>query len=189
MRHLLLVSPLAPVNARPSDDWNAAFDALKRSDYATALELFRSLAQQGYAGAQFQLGFLYRNGWGVPQNYVESLKWFHRAAAQGNSNAQSNLGFMCRDGEGVQKDYVQAHMWFNLAAAAADFQKENIAAEYRDELAKKMTPEQIAEAQKMAREWEPKRERLCSGAVYLLRECCFIACSAPEQTTGTKKLD
>jgi hypothetical protein len=66
---------------------------------------------------------------------------------------------MYRDGEGVQKYYVYAHTWFNLSAAAADFEKENFAAEYRDELAKKMTPAQIAAAQAMAREWEPKRER------------------------------
>jgi hypothetical protein len=50
-------------------------------------------------------------------------------------------------------------MWFNLAAAASDFGKENIAAEERDKIASKMTPAQIAEAQKRAREWEPKGER------------------------------
>jgi TPR repeat protein len=155
----LLTTSVVPVNAGPSDDWNTAFDAFKRSDYATALTLFRSLAEQGYAGAQFQLGFLYRNGWGAPQDYAEALKWLRRAAAQGNSYAQSNLGFMYRDGEGVQKDYVQAHIWFNLAAAAAEFGKENLAAEYRDELAKKMTPAQIAEAQKLAREWKPQLEQ------------------------------
>ena len=156
---LLLATSIALLNAGPSDDWNAAFDAFKRSDYATALALFRSLAEQGYAGAQFQLGFMYRNGWGARKDYAEALKWLRRAAAQGNQYAQSNLCFMYRDGEGVQKDYVQAYMWFNLAAAASDFGKENFAAEYRDEVATKMTPAQITEAQKLAREWEPKRER------------------------------
>ena len=156
---LLLAISVAPLNAGPSDDWNAAFDAFKRSDYATAFVLFRSLAEQGYAGAQFQLGFLYRMGWGVPQDYVEALKWLRRAAAQGNRYAQSHLGFMHRDGEGVQKDYVQAHMWFNLSAAAAKFNEGNIAAEERDKLASKMTPAQIAEAQKLAREWRSQPER------------------------------
>jgi uncharacterized protein len=60
-------------------------------------------------------------------------------------------------GRGVPQDYIQAHMWFNLAAsrltAGRDFEVSN-----RDEVAAKMTPEQIAEAQKMAREWVPKRE-------------------------------
>jgi len=102
---------------------------------------------------------MYRNGWGAPQDYAEALKWLRRAAAQGNRYAQSNLGFMYRDGEGVQKDYVQAHMWFNLAAAASEFGKENFAAEERDKITSKMTPAQITEAQKLAREWEPKRER------------------------------
>jgi hypothetical protein len=155
----LLLASVAPVSADPSDDWHAAFNALERSDYATAVALFRSLAEQGYAGAQFQLGFLYRSGRGVPQDYAEALKWLRRAAAQGNRYAQSNLGFMYRDGEGVPKDYVQAHMWFNLAAAASDFVQVPFAAEYRDQVATKMTPAQIAEAQKLAREWEPKRER------------------------------
>jgi uncharacterized protein len=112
---LLLATSIALVNAGPSDDWKAAFDAFKRSDYTTALALFGSLAEQGYAGAQFQLGFMYRNGWGAPKDYAEALKWLRRAAAQGDRHAQSNLGFMYRDGEGVQKDYVQAYMWFNLA--------------------------------------------------------------------------
>jgi TPR repeat protein len=158
---LLLATSVALPNAGPSDDWHAAFDALKRSDYATALALFRSLAEQGHAGAQFQLGFIYRNGWGAPQDYAEALKWFRRAAAQGYRAAQTHLGVMYRDGEGVQKDYVQAHMWFNLAAAASRYgsYEEGRAAEERDKIASKMTPAQIAEAQKLASEWEPKRER------------------------------
>jgi uncharacterized protein len=156
---LLLATSIALVNAGPSDDWKAAFDAFKRSDYTTALALFGSLAEQGYAGAQFQLGFMYRNGWGAPKDYAEALKWLRRAAAQGDRHAQSNLGFMYRDGEGVQKDYVQAYMWFNLAAASSEFGKENFAAEYRDTVGSEMTPAEIAEAQKLAHEWEPKRER------------------------------
>jgi TPR repeat protein len=158
---LLLATSVAPASAGPSDDWHAAFDALKRSDYATALALFRSMAEQGHAGAQFQLGFIYRNGWGAPQDYAEALKWFRRAAAQGYRAAQTHLGVMYREGEGVQKDYVQAHMWFNLAAATSRYgsYEEGRAAEARDEIASKMTPAQIAEAQKLAREWEPKREQ------------------------------
>jgi uncharacterized protein len=115
-------------------------------------------AASGYANAQFQLGFLYRNGWGVPRDYAEALKWLRRAAAQGDRYAQSNLGFMYHDGEGVPKDDVQAYMWFNLAAAAWEFGKENIPAEERDKVASKMTPAQIAEAQKLARDWKPKSE-------------------------------
>jgi uncharacterized protein len=147
---------IAPALAEdPKDIWNDAFAAMKRDDYPTAVRLFRSLAELDYAGAQFQLGFLYRHGDGVPQDYAEALKWFRMAASHGHASSQSNLGFMYRDGEGVPQDYVQAHMWFNLAAVATKGDSRYMIADYRDELAKKMTPAQIAEAQKLAREWKP----------------------------------
>jgi TPR repeat protein len=66
---------------------------------------------------------------------------------------------MYAGGMGVPKDYVQAHMWLNLAAArfpASETKKRDIAVENRDDVATKMTPAQIAEAQKLAREWQPK---------------------------------
>jgi TPR repeat protein len=141
----------------PKDIWDDAFAAVKRNDYPTAVRLFRTLAELGYSGAQFQLGFLYRTGDGVPQDYAEALKWFKMAANQGHASAQSNLGFMYRDGEGVSQDYVQAHMWFNLASAASSQPSRSMIAEYRDGVAQKMTPAQIAEAQKRAREWNPSK--------------------------------
>jgi TPR repeat protein len=141
----------------PKDIWSDAFAAIKRDDYPTAVRLFRSLAELGYPGAQFQLGFMYRRGDGVPQDYIEALKWFRMSASQGHASSQSNLGFMYRDGEGVPQDYVQAHMWFNLAVVSTKGDGRYMIAEYRDELAKKMTPLQIVEAQKLAREWKPIR--------------------------------
>ena len=81
------------------------------------------------------------------------LKWYRLAADQGDADAQNNLGVMYANGEGVPQDYVRAHMWFNLSAA----QGNQDAAENRDSIAKRMTPAQIAEAQKLAREWQPKR--------------------------------
>ena len=152
---MLSMSWSAPMAAEPySDTWQAASEAMKRDDYATAFKLFRSLAEQGYPDAQFQLGFLYRTGWGVPKDYSEAFKWFERAADQGHAYAQTNLGFMYRDGEGVQQDYVQAHMWFNLASASPGPPLRYVA-EHLDSVVKKMTPAQIAEAQKLAREWKP----------------------------------
>jgi hypothetical protein len=71
--------------------------------------------------------------------------------------AQYNLGEMYGVGLGVPQDYAQAHMWFNLAASRAEYAAtRDTAAKDRDELAAKMTPDQIAEAQRMAREWVPK---------------------------------
>ena len=80
------------------------------------------------------------------------MKWFRLAAEQGYARAQYNLGFMYYNGEGVPQDYVQAHMWWNLAASKGN---EN-GRKNRDIIAKKMTPVQITEAQRIAREWLEK---------------------------------
>jgi uncharacterized protein len=116
------------------------------------LKLWRPLAEQGDASAQNNLGVMYDQGQGVPQDYAEAVKWYRKAAEQGHAKAQSNLGVMYGNGQGVPQDYVQAHMWWNLSAAQGN---EN-AVKNRDIVAKLMTPAQIAEAQKLAREWKPK---------------------------------
>ncbi len=121
-------------------------------DYAAALKWYRKAADQGEALAQAGLGFLYYNGQGVTQDYAEAVRWVRKAADQGDARSQFNLGNMYRKGEGVPHDYVQAHMWYNLAAARGL----KLGRKNRDLLAKQMTPEQIAEAQRMAREWKPK---------------------------------
>jgi hypothetical protein len=95
-------------------------------------------------------------GRGVPQDYAQARHWYLRASNQGDPMAQYNLAYMYANGQGVPQDYIIAHMWFNLAAAAG----EKGAAKNRDITAMQMTPAQIAEAQKLAREFVPKRERL-----------------------------
>ena len=97
-----------------------------------------------------KLGFMYVAGEGIPQDSVEALKWFRRAANQGEANAQCFLGLMYFEGRGVPQDFVSAHMWLNFAAASGI----EDAAEYRHALTAKMTPAQIAEAQRLAREWK-----------------------------------
>jgi len=111
---VLALSFAAPVAAGPLDDGEAAY---QRGNYSAALRLLRPLAERGDARAQFDLGVIYNNGRGVPQ------------------------------------DFVTAEMWFNLAAAQGD----QTAAEYRDTVQKSMSPEQIAEAQKLARGWKPAK--------------------------------
>ena len=84
---------------------------------------------------------------------MQAVKWFRLAADQGLASAQLSLGLMYDTGQGVPQNHVLAHMWYNLAGAqgVADAPK------YRDRSASKMTPAQIAEAQRLAREWQPKR--------------------------------
>ncbi len=95
---------------------------------------------------------MYNKGQGVTQDYAEAIKWFRKAADQGNASAQYNLSVMYHFGQGVTQDYVQAHMWYSLAAARG----EKEASGWRDLLAEQMIPEQIAEAQRLARKWKPK---------------------------------
>ena len=128
-------------------------------DDAEAAKWFRKTAEQGDAVAQYLLGFLYAEGPGVPQDFAEAAKWLRKAAMQGYAFAQGDLGFMYEKGRGVPQDYVQAHMWYNLAASRLPpGTKRDLAVKNRDILAAKMTPAQIAEAQRLAREWKPKKE-------------------------------
>ncbi len=126
-------------------------------DYATALREFRPLAEQGYAIAQNNLGVMYGKGQGVPQDYAAAVRWYRKAAEQGHAHAQFNLGGMYRNGHGVPQNYAHAHMWFNLAAAGSPpGLRRDMAATARDIVAELMTPAQIAEAQRRAREWRPR---------------------------------
>ena len=125
-------------------------------DYAAAVSWYRKAADQGDADAQFNLALKYENGQGVPQDYAAAVSWYRKAADQGNANAQGNLGVMYHNGQGVPQDYVQAHKWLNLGsarAAGADDRERN--AKNRDIVAAKMTPAQIAEAQRLASAWKP----------------------------------
>jgi TPR repeat protein len=123
-------------------------------DHAEAARWYRRAAEQGHAGGQFNLGTMYAFGEGVPQNDVEAMKWYRLAANQGNTRAQFNLGFMYGNGEGVPRDLILAHMWSNLAAKRGDPR----AAKLQETVTKMMTREQVAEAQRLAREWKPKPE-------------------------------
>ena len=101
---------------------------------------------------------MYANGEGVPQDYAEAVKWYRLAVEQGNALAQRNLGIMYYNGHGVPQDYVRAHMWLNLAASRypATVKKDREeAARDRDRVARLLSPEALARAQRMAREWRP----------------------------------
>lgn len=154
-------------------------------NYVEAAKWYRLAAEQGNAHGQLLLGSLYLLGHGVPKNfaeavrwlsipaergsakaqsilagayynakdYTQALKWYRLAAEQGDPGAQHNLGALYYDGEGVPQNHVAAYIWFSLAAA----QGHQDAARFRNEIARMMNPEQLAEAQKQASEWRPKR--------------------------------
>ncbi len=124
-------------------------------DCAEAVKWYRRTADQGNPNAQFSLGCVYDNGQGAEQDDTEAVRWYRKAADQGLSAAQFNLGCMYLNGRGVVRDHIQAYMWMDLAAAHSYGDDEKRCAAGRDGVAAKMNPEQIAEAQRRAREWTP----------------------------------
>ena len=103
---------------------------------------------QTTSGVNFELGR------GVMRNYVEAAIWYRRAAERGYAPAQNSLAKLYELGWGLPQDLVQAHLWYSLTADSGH----TVAALNRNNLAPAMTPAQIAEARRLAREWKPKKE-------------------------------
>ena len=97
-----------------------AHAAVNRGDYATAITIWRPLAEQGDPTARTVLGVLYANGEGVAQDYAEAARWYQLAASQGYKFAQFSLGLLYESGRGVPENPVKAAMWFTLASSRAD---------------------------------------------------------------------
>ena len=137
-----------PVAAGAIEDGQAAFD---RKDYALAVRIWRPLADQGDAEAQYNIGLSY-----MSNDLDEAARWYGLAADQGNAKAQFALGNIYAVGHGVPKDLVKAYKWFNLAAdssLASGTDSPDAAIGNLEIVAVQMTPEQIAEALRLAREW------------------------------------
>ena len=134
----------APISAQ---DFEKGLEAAQSGDFETALKKWAPLADAGDSSAQFNVALLYGNGWGVPQDYKEVVKWYILATEQGDAAAQFNLGNMYNKGQGVLADFIIAHMWSNIAAANGN----EPGAENRELIAKNMTPEDISQAQTMAK--------------------------------------
>jgi len=140
---VLALMPLAALG----QDFDAGLAAFERGDYAVAFNEWRPLAEQGYVGAQTNLGWMYESGQGVPQDDTEAVRWYRLAAEQGDAAAQLSLGLRYTNGRGVPQDYVAAHMWYNLAAADGV----SVAVDARDAVARLMTAADISKAQRRAR--------------------------------------
>ena len=103
----------APVAAQ---EFDAGLDAYQRGDYAQALNEWRPLAEQGDARAQHKLGYMYRFGQGVAQDFGAAVTWWRQAAGQGYAKTQNNLGAMYFFGQGVAQDFGEAAKWWRQAA-------------------------------------------------------------------------
>ena len=111
---LLLITLAVPAWGQ---DLEKGMRAYERGDYAAALAEWGPLAERGDANAQYNLGTIYDEGLGVPQNFGEANRWYRLAAEQGNAAAQYNLGTMYSYGKGVAQNFGEANRWFRLAAA------------------------------------------------------------------------
>ena len=134
-------------------DLQEGWNAYKNNDYKKAYKLWLPLAEQGNVTAQYNLGWMYSKGQGVPRDYKEAVRLYSLAAEQGDLDAQLKLGVSYGMGRGVSQDYALAHMWWNLSGSNGN--KE--AAENREIIETKMTPTQIEKAKEMARNWKPKK--------------------------------
>jgi hypothetical protein len=127
-------------------------------DYAEAGLWYRRAAADGNALAESTLGDMYYYGRDVPQDFTGAVTWWQRAADRGVAIAQLNLSVMYANGDGVEQDYVRSHLYANLAAAhLPPGEDHDIAVKNRAIIAKTLTPAQLAEAQRLARDWHPKQ--------------------------------
>ena len=158
-----------------------------RESGSEAVDWFRKAAEQGFAPSQYQLGNCYLQGTGVPKNIEEGIRRVRSAAENGLAVAQNKLGTCYQKGVGLPKDEVQAYKWFALAAAQDDEHAPDIKVSLAT-LESRLTKDQIAEAQRLAREFKPGEKSdhgpsLSSGAAAISADNSVRqtnASSAPE---------
>jgi TPR repeat protein len=121
-------------------------------DDAKARLWYEKAAIQGHTEARVNFGVMLMYARGGQQDYKMAVYYLRLAANEGHDVAQRRLGELYQRGEGVQQDFIKAYMWYSLGSAHGA----EAGARLRDALAKQMDPDQIAEAQKLVREWKPK---------------------------------
>jgi uncharacterized protein len=141
-----------------ADGLSRAQDAYARGDYIRAVHALSPLARRGNPRAQALLGFLYENGFGVPQAYDAAADLYQQAAIHGDVFAQARLGLIYDKGHGVPQNAILSYKWLDLAAAHASSKRErDYHIRLRNAVASKMSAEQIAEGQRLALAWSPGR--------------------------------
>jgi TPR repeat protein len=154
----LLIATAVCASAAPlahADALARATAAYNHGDYVRAARELSVLAAQGNPRAQGLLGFLYEHGFGVPQAYDAAADLYAQAAAQGNPFAQAMLGLMYDKGHGLSRDVILAYKWLDLAAAHTRGKERDAYARFRNAVASKMSPDEIAVGQRLALNWVP----------------------------------
>jgi uncharacterized protein len=130
--------------------------AYARGDYNRAARELEPLVERGNTPRAFALlGFLYEHGFGEPKAYPVAARLYAQGAARGDPFGQAMLGLLYDKGYGVPEDFVLAYKWLDLAAAHASGPQREVYARYRDAVGSKMSPNEIAEGQRLAADWTP----------------------------------
>lgn len=116
MQRIIFLAVLFMSSLAFGQSGDPTLEAASKGDIAKALEVWRPMAEQGNAAAQFNLGLMYEKGDGVPADYQEAARWYHKSAVQGYADAQLNLGTMYDEGRGVPEDNQKAAQWYRAAA-------------------------------------------------------------------------
>ena len=157
-RLFLSVLLCAGVAAPAAADFESGLAAYYKLDYATALQEWLPLAEQGDAKSVYQLGVLYYRGEGVLRNDRTAAKWFETAAELGDPDAQYNLAVMYANGEGIVQNLERAHMWFLIAdwryqtgdGSEWALKSKELAARNRDLTAAQISEASVARARRQA---------------------------------------
>lgn len=113
-----------------------------------AVKYYQLAAVQGFADAQNNLGVMYDQADGVDTDYKEAMKWYLLAAERGNRDAPNNIGVLHMIGLGVPRSFAKAHTWFTIAGA-----RDSEAISNKNFVKRRLSPEQLAESQRLASEW------------------------------------
>jgi TPR repeat protein len=155
---LLVAASMIVLGASAMAGGGLPVPGLTGSHTPEAARLWRAAAL-GNARAQTQLGYMYQQGLGVPQDYGLAAKWYHLAAEQGEPHAQHLLGLLFDKGFGVPIDFTEAYKWLNLAAAGAPPRDRDYYTRIRDAVASKLPYGQTVAGQLRSRYWWPLPER------------------------------
>ncbi|MBT3358728.1 MAG: bacteriohemerythrin [Rhodospirillales bacterium] len=128
-----------------------------RKNQAKAAEWLRKAAEADNPAAQNNLGVSYRRGLGVEVDFNEALKWFRRAAEQGHPRAEYNLAIMYSEGQGTPKDDAKAYVWLEFAVKDLPIKGRKSTRALRAKIAKRLPPDDLKRAKRMAEEWDAKR--------------------------------
>jgi len=146
-------SVYSPEKEHAEREYTFALIDYSAKEYTKAFKRFCELADQNNVEAQGMLGVCYQYGNGVAKDEIEAVKWYRKAAEQGNDSAQLFLGECYELGIGVQTNDVEAFKWYSLAAAQGDKSSKK----YLADIAGHMTPEQIAEGQRLTKVFVTKK--------------------------------